>query len=195
MDYIPVIISSILSFALGLIAKIFYDRFPFFSKKNIHKRIRRECAKIYAYHSQIKAISQNSVFYIVNLEVTTDNEAKECCRLSYSSVNPNDIDVSNKCLVTIENIGFQPSQISYFVYERYNYIATNKFEYSLLEKDTKVTLVFNLLERPKKIEMRYEDVILSYDISNSISDYILPEIRSAKKSKIRSRNKFIKTSG
>ena len=178
---------SILTFVLGLLTKVIYDRIPFFSKKSLIKEIRNDCPQIFLSKTckgeKPKVPFKRSIFYEVKIRINLDTEKRDCCSVSYKNANYEDINFDEKYLITINNLSKKPSVIMYFIFDKYGSISTNNFEHSFLINNNQITLIFSLMEKPDKILISFENSILTYDITEILEGVIQPKVKINKKLK------------
>ena len=97
MEIFAQIVIPIITFFTGLLSKIVYDRFSFFSKGKRKREIQKVCPKLYISRGEsvkhAKSVVLNSRIYKVDLKAKPDENMKEqyllACLL-YTSPSPRD---------------------------------------------------------------------------------------------------------
>ena len=174
------ILASVGSFIMGLVKIKISDTFPFFSEKKLKRDVIGYCPEIYfsstSNNNEIKSIIRKSTFYNVILEVKYDNEQQPCPKLSFEKTPEEDVDVTDKSLLTIINYEYV-SELLYFKYYKYNKIPLCSFENSLIEKNQKITLIFATEHLPDIIEISVKNANCLYDLKGrKVNSIIKPEI-------------------
>lgn len=171
---------------MGIIAKIIYDNVPFFSKTKRMSKVKKHCPDVYFSYTRssedIKEIAKDGLFYKIILKTKVDDEQNPRAKLSYEEKNVDEVDAKNKGLVTIINHSAMV-EFLHFRYAKYNDLSLNNFPYSIMEKGIKLTMIFDINELPKGIEITVDNNKCFYNIDKRIgnSSIITPKIEMLSK--------------
>lgn len=180
-NFLTGIIPPVMTFVLGIITKIIYDNVPFFSKKKQESKVRKCCPDVYFSYTRssedIKEFAKNGLFYNVILKTKVDDEQNLRAKLSFEKIPIDEVDAKNKGLITIINHS-NMVELLHFKYEKYKDLSLNNFTYSVIEKGIKLTMIFDINELPKGIEIALDNNRCFYNIDKRIgnSSTITPEI-------------------
>lgn len=180
LSFISKNISSFINVGLSALFTIVWTKFKYF-KYDVSNNT--PSVDVFASRKSdlTKAIFKSSILYETNLDVKCDEEGKEKPLYTFKKIIDPNYDYKSKFLVKIKSIDPSTSDIQYIVDKKHGKLPIDdQFDFSSLENDMNISLVFQLKEKPSKIIMNFKNLKLTYNIWQKHKGTIIPEITSQK---------------
>ncbi len=174
------IIPSIITGFLCVITTLLFDRLSLFSKGRQKREIKNKSPNVYyRFYQSNKTksnISENTKCFNLKLHRTNKDENREISYTAeFKQINLQDEDLASKYVLTIINKSNLIIEMTYF-FKNNKPISLANFEYSALKPNEGISILIPDLELPEKITMYIENATVTYNLCETTSCVIQPQI-------------------
>lgn len=176
------ITSVILSAIWTIIWTILWTKYKFYKYDTVNRTPSVTIVRYNTSHSLIGRF-EDSPCYESDIYTKSDDDNNDHHYLKFNKIS----DITNYnfkseyiVLIKIKNFSESTALLQYFVDKKLGNLSAEHFDFSLLEKDDDVVLVFSPKEKPSKIIMNFQGSKLTYVFDGINNGSIKPIVTSQK---------------
>lgn len=180
MDWINKLITPVISVILSAFWTIIWTKYKFYKYDAVNRTPSVTIVRYNTSHSLIGRF-EDSPCYEGNIYTKSDDDNNDHHYLKFNKIsNITDYNFKSEyvVLIKIKNFSESTALLQYFVDKKLGNLSAEHFDFSLLEKDDDVVLIFSPKEKPSKIIMNFQSSKLTYVFDGINNGSIKPIVTS-----------------